>query len=304
MDVVADVADVRRRLAAAPTPVGLVPTMGALHAGHLTLVAAAHERCATVVVSVFVNPLQFGPNEDLAGYPRDLPGDLDKLRAAGVDLVFTPDADAFTPGGLATTVSVSGVTEMLEGASRPGHFDGVATIVTKLLHVIQPAVACFGEKDYQQLIMIRRMVADLNLPVEIAAVPIVRDVDGLALSSRNAYLSADERRRALALSAALRHTADAWTGDADAARALLRAVLEAAPGVAVDYADVVDEHTLVALQDEGHRAARAVVAARVGSTRLIDNSVLSLRSTPDGPGVRATGSGPGVRPTPDGPEAQ
>jgi pantoate--beta-alanine ligase len=295
MDVVADVAGVRRLLAAAPPPVGLVPTMGALHAGHLALVAAARERCATVVVSVFVNPLQFGPGEDLATYPRDLAGDLDKLRAASVDVVFAPEAAAFTPGDLTTTVSVSGVTETLEGAARPGHFDGVATIVTKLLHVTQPAVAFFGEKDYQQLVMIRRMVADLNLPVEITGIPIVRDDDGMALSSRNAYLSADERHRALALSTALRRAAGAWDGDADAARAVLRSTLDAAPGVAVDYAEVVDERTLVPLLGDGHRCARAVLAARVGTTRLIDNSVLALRATPDGPGVRATPDGPGVR---------
>lgn len=271
MQVTADVADVRRWRVAAPEPVGLVPTMGAVHAGHLALVTAARERCATVIASEFVNPLQFGPGEDLAGYPRDLPGDLDTLRQAGVDMVFAPDVEVFTPDDLATTVSVSSVTEMLEGASRPGHFDGVATVVTKLLHVVQPTVAFFGEKDYQQLTMIRRMVADLNLPVEVAGVPIVRDSDGLALSSRNAYLSAEERRRALALSGALRRAAQAWTGDADAARVVLRSALESAAGVDVDYADVVDGHTLVPLRGGGHRCGRALVAARVGSTRLIDN---------------------------------
>jgi len=284
MDVVADVGEVRRWRTAAAAPVGLVPTMGALHAGHLALIAAARARCATVIVSIFVNPLQFGPGEDLAGYPRDLPGDLDKLRAAGVDLVFTPDPGVFTPADLATTVSVSGITETLEGTSRPGHFDGVATIVTKLLGVAQPTAAFFGEKDFQQLVMIRRMVADLDLPVEIVGVPTVRAADGLALSSRNAYLSADERRRALALSTALRRAADAWTGDADAARTELRSALDAAPGIAVDYAEVIDPHTLATLHGDGHTQARAVVAARVGRTRLIDNSLLELRSTPNRPG--------------------
>jgi pantoate--beta-alanine ligase len=271
MEVLADVADARRWRAAAPEPVGLVPTMGALHDGHLALVTAARERCATVIVSVFVNPMQFGPGEDLDSYPRDLPGDLDQLRAAGVDMVFAPDAEMFTPDDRATTVSVSGITERFEGASRPGHFDGVATVVTKLLNVTQPAVAFFGEKDYQQLAMIRRMVADLNLPVEIAAIAIVRDADGLALSSRNVYLSADERQRALALSRALRRAAEAWAGDADAARAVLRSALEATSGVDVDYADVVDEQTLAPLRGTDHRRGRALVAARVGSTRLVDN---------------------------------
>jgi pantoate--beta-alanine ligase len=278
MEVLADVADVRCWRSAAREPVGLVPTMGALHAGHLALVAAARERCASVIVSVFVNPMQFSPGEDLDSYPRDLPADLDLLRAAGVGMVFAPDAEVFTPTDNATTVSVSGVTERFEGASRPGHFDGVATVVTKLLNVAQPAVAFFGEKDFQQLATIRTMVADLNLPVEIAAIPIVRDADGLALSSRNVYLSADERERALGLSRALRRAADAWTGDAhswtgdaDAARAVLRSALDATSGVAVDYADVVDEQTLVPLHGAGHRRGRALVAARVGSTRLIDN---------------------------------
>jgi pantoate--beta-alanine ligase len=228
------------------------------------------------VASVFVNPLQFGPTEDLASYPRDLPGDLATLRDAGVDVVFAPAAAVFTPDDLATTVSVSGVTRMLEGASRPGHFDGVATIVAKLLNVAQPTVAFFGEKDYQQLIVIRRMVADLNVPVEIASVPIARDRDGLALSSRNAYLSGEERSHALALSRALRDVAQAWTGDADTARATLRSMLESATGVDLDYGDVVDEHTLVSLHGDGHRRARALVAARVGSTRLIDNRSLEV----------------------------
>jgi pantoate--beta-alanine ligase len=297
MHVAADVADIRGRRATAPGPVGLVPTMGALHAGHLALIADARARCATVIVSVFVNPLQFGPTEDLASYPRDLPGDLDKLREAGVDMVFTPAAGAFTPHDLATTVSVSGVTEMLEGASRPGHFGGVATIVIKLLHVAQPDVAFFGEKDYQQLIVIRRMVTDLDLPVEIVGMPIVRDPDGLALSSRNVYLSADERLRALAVPEALRRAARTWTGDADAARSMLRSALEAAGGVDVDYAEVVDDQTLEPLRGTDHRRGRALVAVKVGTTRLIDNSLLALRASRDGPGsLRASRDGPGSLP--------
>lgn len=292
MQVATDIAALRRWRAGAVDPVALVPTMGALHAGHLALVAAARSRCATVVVSVFVNPMQFAPGEDFASYPRDLPGDLDRLRDAGADLVFAPAREVFVPADLATTVSVSGVTEMLEGAHRPGHFAGVATIVTKLLHVTQPAAAFFGEKDYQQLVMIRRMVTDLDLPVEIAAVEIVRDPDGLALSSRNVHLSDGERTHALVLSRALRRVRDVWDGDADAARAALRSALEPAPGIDLDYADVVDERTLVALAGQDHRRARAVVAARVGTIRLIDNVVVELRSTSDARGARSTHGGP------------
>lgn len=284
MQVLPDVAGARRWRASAPGPVGLVPTMGALHAGHLALAAAARERCATVVASVFVNPLQFGPGEDLDSYPRDLPGDLDQLRRAGVDAVFTPTTEAFVPAGLTTTVSVAGLTERFEGASRPGHFDGVATIVTKLLHVTWPDVACFGEKDYQQLAVIRRLVDDLDLPVEVVGVPIVRDPDGLALSSRNVYLSAAERADALALSRALRTAAASWTGDADVARATLHAALTSAPGVAVDYADVVDVATLVPLTGAGHTRGRALLAARVGTTRLIDNVLLARPSEDAQPG--------------------
>lgn len=281
MQVFADIAGFRRWRSTAADPLGLVPTMGALHAGHLSLVAAARSRSATVVASVFVNPMQFAPGEDLAGYPRDLARDVDTLRDAGVDAVFAPSVEVFVPDGLTTKVSVSGVTETMEGAFRPGHFDGVATIVTKLFNVVQPAVAVFGEKDYQQLTMIRRMVIDLDLPVEVAAVPIVRDHDGLALSSRNIYLSADERARALGLSTALRRAAQAWTGDADVARKVLMTTLTEVRDIDVDYADVVDEHTLVALHGGGHRRARALVAARVGSTRLIDNLLLATGNGPE-----------------------
>ena len=204
--LIADTVDsLRRWRADAPGLVGLVPTMGALHAGHLSLVVAARQTCASVVASVFVNPLQFGPGEDLDAYPRDLDGDLAQLRLAGVDAVFEPSVADFVPPDLATTVSVAGLTDGLEGASRPEHFAGVTTIVTKLLHVVAPDRAFFGEKDYQQLAVIRRMVADLDLPVDIVGRPIVRDEDGLALSSRNAYLSADERTpRAATLTCAAR----------------------------------------------------------------------------------------------------
>ena len=251
--------------------IGLVPTMGALHDGHLSLVAAARRDCDVVVVSVFVNPLQFGPGEDFEAYPRDLDGDLRLLGRHGVDLVFAPRAEAFTPADRRTTVHVADLTERLEGAARPGHFDGVTTIVTKLLSAVGPERAYFGEKDYQQLVVVRRMVADLDLPVTIVAGPIVRDDDGLALSSRNTYLSAAERRSALSLSRALRAVAEAWDGDADAARSRLRTTLEQAPGVRLDYAEVVDPETLVPLEGVVEGAAQALVAAFVGRTRLIDN---------------------------------
>jgi pantoate--beta-alanine ligase len=275
--LIADTIDTLRRWrAGAPDPVALVPTMGALHAGHLSLVTAARDVSASLVTSVFVNPLQFGPGEDLESYPRDLRGDLEQLRAAGVDAVFAPSVTDFVPDDLATTVAVTGLTEGLEGASRPGHFAGVTTIVTKLLHVVTPQVTYFGEKDYQQLVIIRRMVADLDLPVDIVGRPIVRDHDGLALSSRNVHLSADERTRALRLSTALRSAAAGWDGDADAARAAMAAELRDGEGIDVDYAEVVDPLTLEPLAGGGHARARALVAARVGATRLIDNSLLSL----------------------------
>jgi pantoate--beta-alanine ligase len=280
----------------ADRPVGLVPTMGALHAGHLSLVAAARSRCATVVASVFVNPLQFGPDEDLDSYPRDLPGDLDKLRAAGVDAVFAPQVEQFV-GDLVTTVTVDDVTRGFEGASRPGHFAGVTTIVTKLFNAVGPDVACFGEKDYQQLVTIRRMVADLDVPVEIVGLPIVREDDGLALSSRNVRLSADERVRALRLSAALRAADETWGGDADRARSAMWRTLRDGDGIDVDYANVVDEATLAPLSGDGHTAGRALVAARVGATRLIDNLLLALRKErelrPSAEAGRATRNGPG-----------
>ncbi|HEX6254835.1 MAG TPA: pantoate--beta-alanine ligase [Euzebyales bacterium] len=280
------IVDLRRWRAAADGPVGLVPTMGALHAGHLSLVSAARTRCPTVVVSVFVNPLQFGDAKDLATYPRDLTGDLDELRAAGVDAVFAPDAEAFTDD-LATSVKVTGLTDRYEGAFRPGHFAGVTTVVVKLFNAVGPHLAFFGEKDYQQLATIRRMVADLNVPVDVVGLPTVRDGDGLALSSRNVHLTADERTRALRLSQALRGAAAAWSGDADAARAALWGALRDGDGIAVDYAEVVDPDTLEPLSGPGHDAARALVAARVGGTRLIDNLLLAPGEAVDDRGVHA-----------------
>lgn len=251
--------------------IGLVPTMGALHEGHLSLVRRAATECDVVVVSIFVNPLQFAPTEDLDAYPRDLGRDLGLLSPLGVRLVFCPDPADFTPPTRCTTVSVAGLTEILEGASRPTHFQGVTTIVAKLLNVVQPDRAYFGEKDFQQLVVIRAMARDLDTPVEIVGCPIVRDPDGLALSSRNAYLSPEQRQHALVLSQALQDAAAHWGGDADRARAILVNTLGAAPGIRLDYAEVVDPETLELSEGVVEGPAQAVVAAYFGTTRLIDN---------------------------------
>jgi pantoate--beta-alanine ligase len=254
-------------------PIGLVPTMGALHAGHLALVAAARQRCAHVVVSIFVNPKQFGPREDFAAYPRDEAADLDLLRAAGVDVAFLPAVAEMYPPGFATTVSVGGPSEGLCGAHRPGHFDGVATVMTKLLLQSLPDIAYFGEKDYQQLLVVRRLVRDLDLPVEIAAVPTVRDADGLALSSRNAYLSPQERQVAPTLARVLHEIAAALAREPEvAARELARgrAALQRA-GFTVEYLELRDALTLAPLAAAAGAPARLLAAAHLGRTRLIDN---------------------------------
>lgn len=255
--------------------IGLVPTMGALHDGHAALVARAVGECDTTVVSIFVNPLQFGPGEDFDAYPRDLDADVARLARLGVDVVFSPASSDFAPR--LVTLRVGGIGEVLEGASRPGHFDGVATIVTKLLNAAGPDRAYFSVKDYQQLTIIRRLVADLAIPVEIVEFPIIREPDGLAMSSRNAYLSPDERAAAVALSAALRDVARTWDGDAGYARATLRRTLGAAPGVRLDYAEVCDPETLEALEGVVEGPAQALVAAYVGATRLIDTIRLEPR---------------------------
>lgn len=270
--------ELRRELAAARKAhqsVGLVPTMGALHEGHLSLVDACRRDCGLTVVTVFVNPAQFGAGEDIASYPRSLDADLKLLAGRGADVVFVPETDAVYRDGHATYVEVGGPALPLEGEFRPGHFRGVATIVLKLFHLVEPQRAYFGRKDLQQSLVVRRMVVDLDLPIKIVVCPTVREPDGLAMSSRNAYLSAEERSRALAISQSLqraRQSVAKGTRDARAIVADMRELLRAAD-LKIDYVAICDPQTLEPLERvEG--PAVALVAARVGRARLIDNEML------------------------------
>jgi len=256
---------------------GLVPTMGALHEGHLSLVRAAKAQCDAVAVSIFVNPTQFGPKEDLSKYPRQFDRDCRLLEKEGVDLLFAPAVEEIYPDGEVTWVLVEGLSEKLDGRSRPGHFRGVTTIVAKLFHILQPDAAFFGQKDAAQLAVIRRMVQALNFPVEIVACPIVREPDGLAMSSRNAYLNREERGRALVLQRSLQEARQQFhAGERIAARLISAAkeVFAREPQVALDYFEIVDPDTLDPVERISQKTLVAA-AAYVGSTRLIDNTVLN-----------------------------
>lgn len=279
--VVKSVDDMRQFIASARgrgLSIGLVPTMGALHAGHVSLIRAARSETGFVVVSVFVNPTQFGPNEDYQRYPRPFEQDLTVCRAEGVEVVFAPDATVMYPPGFCTFVEVTGLQDVLCGASRPGHFRGVATVVLKLLNIVQPDVAYFGQKDAQQARIIQQLVHDLNVPVRLRVCPTVREPDGLALSSRNQYLTAEQRRAATVLSRALRQArarVEAGERDPAAVRRGLVEKIEATPGAVLDYAEVVDAQTL----RTPPRLAGGVllaVAVRISGTRLIDNELVSV----------------------------
>lgn len=281
-DVVTTVAELRARLAPwrrAGETIALAPTMGALHAGHLALVEKASGAANRVVVSIFVNPTQFAPHEDLATYPRPFEADLDALGGRGVDLVYAPEAAEMYPEGSATVVSVGGPSAGLESDARPHFFAGVATVVTKILVQCAPDVALFGEKDFQQLAVVKRLVRDLSLPVEIVAVATMREPDGLAMSSRNAYLGAEDRARAPALHAAMQGAAEAIRSGRDVVKALAeaRSKIEGA-GFSIDYLELRDSGTLKPLAVLGEGPARLLTAARIGGVRLIDNIAVLLRN--------------------------
>ncbi len=256
--------------------IGLVPTMGALHDGHAALVARAREECSRVIASVFVNPKQFGPNEDYNKYPRTLEKDAKKLGAIGVDALFAPEAADVYPDGFRTYVNVEGISERLEGRSRPGHFRGVATVVLKLFEIVQPHFAYFGRKDAQQVRIISEMARDLNLDAEIVVCPIVREADGLALSSRNAYLSVEERKAATVLHRALVAARDELASgvrDALQLQTVMRTIIEAVPLASADYAEIVSAETFEPVVRVA-RASYAVLAVFIGKTRLIDNLLI------------------------------
>lgn len=279
MQTVRDLNDLRAAIAAFRADgarVALVPTMGALHAGHIALVEAAKRPGTKVVASIFVNPKQFGPNEDLARYPRREAADSRMLVEAGCDLLWLPPVEAMYPDGFATSIGITGVTEGLDGAARPGHFDGVATVVAKLFNQVGPDAAYFGEKDFQQLQVIRRLVTDLNFPIEVVGVPTQRDDDGLALSSRNIYLDEEERAKAVALPRALGVAAREITRGTPPADVLAEAQASlVAAGFVVDYVALVDAETLTEAP-AADRPRRLLAAARMGQTRLIDNIAIPL----------------------------
>ncbi len=261
-----------------PSPFGIVPTMGYLHEGHLSLARWAKRECASVGVSIFVNPTQFGPQEDLEAYPRDIDRDLDLLKAEGVDLVWMPTVEVMYPLGFQTWVDVDALTQVLEGARRPGHFRGVTTVVAKLFNAMQPNRAYFGQKDAQQAAVIRRMVVDLNFPIEIIVCPIVREADGLAMSSRNSYLDPAQRTAATVLHRALTAAVGAYEEgqrDAEALRSMMIEILSTEPLARVQYVSVADPETLLELSGSIERALLSL-AVFVGKTRLIDNMLVGM----------------------------
>jgi pantoate--beta-alanine ligase len=280
MHIVRTVQELRRRTRAArleTNAIGVVPTMGALHAGHASLIRAARKQCGCVVVSIFVNPTQFGPNEDYARYPRTFDTDCALAKTEGADIIFAPPVEELYPAGAATFVEVEGLSNRLDGASRPGHFRGVATVVSKLLIATEADLAFFGQKDAAQVAIIRRMGTDLRLPARIVVCPIVREADGLAMSSRNAYLSAEERRQALALSRSIRQVESlVASGERrrDALISAARSAFAAEPAVRVDYIELADWDTLLPVEKAAPGTLFAV-AAWVGTTRLIDNMVIA-----------------------------
>jgi pantoate--beta-alanine ligase len=289
VDAIAQVREVVAKARAAGARVALVPTMGALHAGHLALVQRAREIADVTIVSIFVNPLQFGPGEDLERYPRMLEADLRTLAPLEVAAVFAPSvAELYPPqpgsseptpagaGRCGTRVAAGHVATLFEGATRPGHFDGVLTVVSKLLNIVQPDVVLFGHKDAQQVFLVKRMLADLNVPVAVEVVPIVREDGGLALSSRNRYLSAEQKQSAMALSASLAAAAASAPAGRDAVLAAAREVLDAEQSVKLDYFAIVDPDTFLPIAAEYRGPALAILAAYVGTTRLIDNRLITL----------------------------
>ena len=256
--------------------IGFVPTMGFLHEGHVSLMRRARQECDVVAVSIFVNPTQFGANEDLDRYPRDEAGDRAKCEAAGVDVLFMPTASGMYPDAPSVFVTVEGITDVLEGAVRPGHFRGVATVVAKLFNIVKPHKAFFGQKDYQQCAVIKRMVKGLDMDVDIAVLPTVREPDGLAMSSRNSYLSVDDRRKAAVIHRALsaaEHMAKAGGKEPEKLKNKMLAVLREVPGIEIDYVEVADPENLMPLASAKDNMA-LLVAIRIGSTRLIDNLVI------------------------------
>lgn len=281
MTVVTDLADLRSARSALPNPLGLVPTMGALHEGHLSLVRRARQECASVAVSIFVNPTQFGPNEDLESYPRDLDRDLMLLDREGVDLVWTPTAERMYPEGFHTWVIVENLTARLEEVVRPGHFRGVTTVVSKLFNTVQPQLAYFGQKDAQQAVVVRRMTRDLDFPIEIVVCPIIREADGLAMSSRNAYLNRKERKAATVLFRALsaaKKAFDEGERESENLKRILRDTVGAEPLAKLQYVSCADTESLIGVEQVRGKALLSL-AAFVGKTRLIDNLILEEPET-------------------------